>query len=86
MDTQYPQTIEEAIRVVKSVRPEYYTFSNLETNIREYKGKYKSFLLKFLRKMQEENRGANRIFSLGDSEIEKIIDLAFPTLTRSKVS
>jgi len=78
MSIRYPSTKEEAVTLIKGFVPDPYAFSRFEENIEKYNGRYRPYLLKFLRHIRAENRGVNRFLGIAQSDIERIVDAIFP--------
>ena len=66
MKKNYPSSREEAIAIIKKVKPEFYTFSGFEKCVGDYNGEYKFYLLHVLRHMRKVNSSAGRFFGLDD--------------------
>jgi hypothetical protein len=70
---------EEARRFLEEEALNYRTFSGFEERVGGYKGKngkYLGVVVEYLRK--RNSSGRDRIFGLGESEIEQILDATIP--------
>ncbi|MDD5191819.1 MAG: hypothetical protein PHH54_04055 [Candidatus Nanoarchaeia archaeon] len=70
-------TREKAKSFLESLAGNYRTFSGFEDFARQYKGEHKSYLTRVVGYLRKANQGSNRIYGLGDSEIEQILDATF---------
>lgn len=70
---------EDARTFLKEVgSPHYKTLAGFETWAKGYAGGNKAYLSRVVACLQEMNSGGSRVFGLGDSEIEQILDKTIP--------
>lgn len=73
---------EEARKFLEEIAQNYTTFSRFEEFVKNYKGENKVYLQRVIRYLRKTNQGANRIYGLGNSEIERILDATLSRETK----
>ena len=68
---------EEARKFLEGLDPKY-TLDRFETFVENYNGPFKNYLPEVVKCIKKMNETGPRVFDLGESEIESILDKTIP--------
>ena len=69
---------DDAKKFLKEIASDYRTLSDFEKWAANYEGPFKNYLLEVVEYLIKQSRKEHRIYRLGDSEIEEILNATFP--------